>query len=299
MQHLGEIYGLITAIFWTATSVSFEIASKKFGSLTVNLIRLTLAFVLLSVFCYFTRGLFFPSDASLHNWIWLALSGIVGFVIGDFMLFKAYSIIGARVSQVVMALSPAVAALSGWIIMGKFMSLLAFIGMTITTAGIIIVILTRHKDENGSKKIKMKYPIAGILFAFGGAVGQGVGLVLSKYGMQDYNAFAASQIRVLTGAVGFGFIFLIGNRWHRIKETVHAKKESLALIIGTFFGPFLGVSFSLLSVQKTSPGIAQTLMSIVPIIIIPFSHFMFKEKITLKEIIGAIISFIGITLFFI
>lgn len=299
MKNIGEIYGLITALFWMITSLAFEIASKKFGSLTVNFVRLFLAFILLSIFGYFTRGLFFPTDATLHNWLWLALSGIIGFVIGDFMLFKAFSIMGARVSQVIMALAPPIAALVGWLVLGEKLSLQAIAGMTITISGIMLVVVKKDTEHNKTNSFKFGFPLVGILFAFGGAVGQGVGLVVSKLGMQNYNAFAASQIRVLTGVVGFFFIILFQNKWFMLKQTLPIRKESIALLIGTIFGPFLGVAFSLLTVQHTSSGIAQTLISIVPVIIIPFSHLFFKEKISVKEIIGAFVAFGGISLFFI
>jgi len=43
-NYLGEIAGLLTAVFWTVTSLAFESAGKKVGSLSVNLIRLVMAF---------------------------------------------------------------------------------------------------------------------------------------------------------------------------------------------------------------------------------------------------------------
>lgn len=301
MKNIGELYGLLTAFLWTLTSLAFQISTKKFGSLTVNIVRLVLAFIILSVFEYFVRGKIFPVDANMHTWIWLGLSAVVGFIIGDYFLFKAYAQIGARVSQVIMALAPAFAAFFSWIILGEFMTKIEFLGMIVTTSGIMLVVVNKNGDKKASfrNKFKLKYPVVGLLFALGGALGQGLGLVLSKYGMGNYNAFAASQIRVFVGAVGFSLIFLIFNKWHLLKATTKNKKESLALVIGTFFGPFLGVSFSLLSVQKVSAGVAQTLMSIVPILIIPFSHLLFKEKIRFHEIIGAVIAFLGITLFFV
>ena len=198
-----------------------------------------------------------------------------------------------------MALAPPIATFVAWIVLGEKLTLQALIGMTITISGIMLVVIKKDNEQKKKNGFKLGFPLVGVLFALGGAVGQGVGLVISKLGMQDYNAFAASQIRVLTGAIGFFFIFLFQNKWHLLKQTVPIRKESVALLIGTVFGPFLGVAFSLLTVQNTSSGIAQTLMSIVPVIIIPFSHLIMKEKISLKEIIGAIIAFLGISLFFV
>lgn len=146
--------------------------------------------------------------------------------------------------------------------------------------------------------MKLNYPIVGILLAFGGAVGQGSGLVLSKYGMQDFDPFAATQIRVITGFVGFAILFFILKRWKKVFSAIKDKQAMTRLSIGAFFGPFLGVSFSLLSVKYTTTGIASTIMAIVPVLIIPPAIIFFKEKITLKEVIGSIIAVGGVALFF-
>ena len=70
------------------------------------------------------------------------------------------------------------------------------------------------------------------------------------------------------------------------------------IALGSVFGPFLGVSFSLLAVQNTQAGIAATIMAIVPVLIIPPAIIIFKEKPNWKEIVGAIITVSGVALFF-
>ncbi len=71
-----------------------------------------------------------------------------------------------------------------------------------------------------------------------------------------------------------------------------------AISLGSFFGPCLGVSFSLLAIQHAKTGIASTIMAIVPILIIPPAVFLYEEKVTLFEILGAMVSILGVALFF-
>jgi drug/metabolite transporter (DMT)-like permease len=132
----------------------------------------------------------------------------------------------------------------------------------------------------------------------GGAAGQAGGLVLSKYAMNGYNAFASAQIRVLAGIVGFIIVFTLYGHWKTAFRSLSDHKAMSQLSIGAFFGPFLGVSFSLLSVQLTSTGIASTIMALVPVLIIPASVIFFKEKVNLKEIAGATLAVAGTALFF-
>ncbi|MCB9015257.1 MAG: DMT family transporter [Lentimicrobiaceae bacterium] len=302
--YTGELAALLTAVFWTITAIAFESASKKIGSLAVNILRLFLAFIFLGIFGFFSTGFFFPAHASYHNWVWLSVSGLVGFVIGDLFLFQSYVVVGARISMLIMALAPPIAAVTGWLMLGEKMNFQSLAGMVITFAGISLTILSRKEKNPESSSgnrlnIRFKYPVKGLLLAFGGAAGQGVGLVLSKYGMQDYDVFAASQIRVITGVLGFALVITIYGAWFRVKDAFSNLPAMKNLSIGAFFGPFLGVSFSLMAVKFTSSGIASTIMSIVPVMIIAPSVFILKEKVSLREIIGAVIAVVGVSLFFI
>jgi len=304
-QYFGEFAALLTAVFWTVTSLSFESAGKKVGSLQVNLIRLVIAFFIYGTISYFRIGTFLPLDAGAERWGWLALSGLVGFVIGDWLLFQAFVVIGARISMLIMALAPPITAFVGWWWLGEVMSMMNVVGMVVTLTGISIVILKREKKEENSKKTRKlttSYSLKGILLAFGGAIGQGVGLVLSKKGMGDYDAIAASQIRVITGMIGFAIIVLIIGRHNRYQMTRSAIQNGSAMkriALGSVFGPFLGVSFSLLAIQNTQAGIAATIMSIVPVLIIAPAILLFHEKVNWKEILGAVIAVAGVALFFI
>ncbi len=298
-SHFGEFAALLTAFFWTVTSLSFEAAGKRIGSLSVNLIRLYLAFIIYSVYLYFARGMFFPTDATSFAWLWLSISGLVGFAIGDLLLFQAFVVVGARISMLMMSLVPPITALLGWMILGETLSTQSMAGMMITITGIVLVVFKREIPQaNSKKKIKFSYPVIGILLAFGGAVGQAVGLVLSKYGMKDYDAFAASQIRVMAGLVGFTIIFIFMRRWDKLKSGIRNRKGMQLVILGSIFGPFLGVSFSLLAVQNTSTGVAATIMAIVPVLIIPPAIIIFKEKINIREVIGSILAVAGVALLF-
>ncbi len=293
--YYGELAALLVAIFWTVTAMAFERASLKIGSLSLNLIRLMMGFIFLSVFVWIKRGLPFPSDASSFNWTWLAISGLVGFVFGDLFLFKSFTLIGSRFAMLIMTLAPPIAALAGWIALGEKLSPLNMTGMFLTIMGISLAIFVR---KDGKKGFSMKLSLKGALFAFFGAAGQGIGLVLSKYGMHDYDPFAATQIRLITAILGFAIITTWMHRWKKVIAATRNRQGMSAATLGSFFGPFLGVSFSLLAIKYTETGIAATIMAIVPILIIPPAILIYKEKVKTLEIIGSLISISGVALLF-
>jgi drug/metabolite transporter (DMT)-like permease len=289
-SHIGEIASILTAICWTLSALFFQRAGAKVGSLSVNIIRIFLGILFLGVTTFFTRGMFFPMDATPYNWFWLGLSGVVGFFLGDLFLFKSYTLIGSRTSQLIMSLAPMITAIIGWLFLSEILPVKSILGIIVSISGIMIAV--------AGKKLKLNIPLKGFLYALGGALGQAVGLVLSKKGMGDYDAIAATQIRAIFGFVCFFLLVTFLKRWRRISLAVKDRTSMKSITLGAVFGPFVGVTLSLYAVQHTHTGIAATLMALVPIFIIVPSAIMFNEKITARQVIGAVISIAGASIFF-
>ncbi len=293
-NHTGEFAALATTVLWTFTALSFEQAAKRIGSLAVNLLRLGLALVFYCILSIFRNGSLFPDNIDSHGWIWLSVSGIIGFVIGDYCLFSAYAIIGSRIANLLMALAPPLATFFGWLIIGEEFSLRGLLGMAITLTGIIIVVLRRPGN-----KFNLHYSGKGLLFGLGAAAGQAIGLVFSKFGMRDADPFTASQIRVIAGTIGFIFLFTTLNKWSLLKPAFKRPSTLGFVSAGSFLGPFLGVSFSLMAIKYTTTGIASTIMALVPVLLIPPAIILLKEKVTWREILGSLIAVCGVAIFFI
>ena len=289
-SHIGEIASILTAICWTLSALFFQRAGAKVGSLSVNIIRIFLGILFLGVTTFFTRGMFFPMDATPYNWFWLGLSGVVGFFLGDLFLFKSYTLIGSRTSQLIMSLAPMITAIIGWLFLSEILPVKSILGIIVSISGIMIAV--------AGKKLTLNIPLKGFLYALGGALGQAVGLVLSKKGMGDYDAIAATQIRAIFGFVCFFLLVTFLKRWRRVSLAVKDRTSMKSITLGAVFGPFVGVTLSLYAVQHTHTGIAATLMALVPIFIIVPSAIMFNEKITARQVIGAVISIAGASIFF-
>lgn len=307
--YLGEIISLFVAVSWTVTALCAEIGSKRLGSLQMNVIRMALSLLMLGATLWIFTGSPFPQFADGKAWFWLSMSGFVGYVFGDYCLFNSYIVIGSRFGQLFMTLAPPAAAISGWFILGEQLSVQAWLGMLVTLFGIGISVMSKGE----SNKLSFKLPIKGILLGIGAGVGQGVGLVLSKVGMNYYEAgipetatsvinllpFTSTMMRAVTGLIGFMVIMALRKELATLQVAMHDKKGMRAALIATITGPFIGVSLSLMAVRYTEAGIASTLMALTPIFILWPAHVLFGAKVSLKEIIGAIISVAGVSLFFI
>jgi len=303
MTYLGELISIGVAFSWTATALLSEAGSKRLGNLTLNVLRMALALFFSIVMFWVVMGSPLPSGGSAEAYGWMLLSGLVGYVIGDFCLFQCYIIIGSRYGQLFMTLAPLAAAWMAWITLGQEMTAMSIAAMLITLTGIGLSVLGRGEHH----KLSLKLPLNGVLYAIGAAVCQGVGLVLSKIGMDHYDTtaipawlvpFSANFFRCIAGIIGFTLLLYVRESFTPLREALHDGKGMTMAVATTIFGPFVGVGFSLMAVQYTSAGIASTLMALTPIIIILPSYWLFHQPITWRAVVGAALSVIGVSLFF-
>jgi drug/metabolite transporter (DMT)-like permease len=300
--YIGELAAFGTALCWTFGSQFFEAAGKRVGALSVNLIRLIMALLFFFVLMLIRNGTLFPTDFSTHAWIWLGLSGIVGFALGDLFLFKAFVEIGPRISMLIMTLTAPISAILGLTFLNEEYLLYQWIGMIITLTGVSLVLLERSNNNHKKRKVRIITP-SGILYAFLGTVGQATGYILSKYGMMTNDGyldpFAATQIRVIAGTIGFLIIISFNRSWKNVITAIKHKSAMGFMAGGAFLGPFLGVSLSLLALHYITAGVASTITAIVPILIIPSVIFIGKEHVSIRAFVGAIIAVAGVFLLFI
>jgi drug/metabolite transporter (DMT)-like permease len=295
------------AFSWTATALLSEMGSKRMGNVTLNFVRMAITLLFSAIFFWLVTGSPLPAKASSEAYLWMMLSGLVGYVIGDFCLFQCYIIIGSKFGQLFMTMAPITAAFMAWITLGQELKPISMVAMAVTLAGIAITVLGRGENHHS---VSLKLPLNGVLFAIGAAVCQGVGLVLSKIGMNHYESsmsepcapwmlpFYANVFRCLAGITGFAILLMFREGFKPLRKNLTDRTSMTVATLTTIFGPFVGVGCSLLAVQYTSAGIASTLMALTPIIIILPARWLFKQPITFKSVVGAMISVAGVSLFF-
>jgi drug/metabolite transporter (DMT)-like permease len=294
LPFLGEISAILTAICWSGSSIAFTVAAERTGSLQLNINRMILAAIFL-----FALILIFSFDYSLSSYqiTNLVLSGLIGLVIGDTFLFKAYRHIGARLSMLLMALSPAMSALLAFFFLNEKISALGILGMFVTIAGVALVVLERSETPAAKYTVSK----AGIFYGLMGALGQSVGLIFAKLAFEagSINGFVATFVRVGSAVIIILPAALLIRRYNNpIKIYSKDSKALYTTLIGTVFGPVLGITLSLVAVANTKVGIAATLMSTMPIIMLPMVYFIYKDRLSWRAITGAFIAVGGVAMLF-
>ena len=294
---IGQLAALGTALSFAFGSTLFTFAGRLIGSPLVNRARLLVALPIVMLIHLIATGDLLPLDADSERWFWLGLSGIIGLVLGDASLFQAFVMVGPRISMLVMALAPIIAAIMGWLFLGENLAGQEILGIAITLAGIVWVILER---SSATETLPPRAYALGLLFAFGGAFGQAAGVVTSKLGLGgDFLALSGNLIRLsiatLTIWTFAALRFQVMSSFTKLRANPRA---FMFLSGGAITGPVTGVWLSLIAVQLTPVGIASTLIAMTPIFLLPISRLVFKERITIRAILGTLVAFAGTALLF-
>jgi drug/metabolite transporter (DMT)-like permease len=296
MNFVGELAALATSFFFAMTALIFTSTGRLVGSQVTNRMRLTFALIYLIVLniILFREPLPFSADSS--RWLWLSLSGIIGLSLGDVFFFQSLISVGPRLGSLLLSLAPIFGSIIAWIFFGEVLTALQITGIVLAVAGIAWVVTSHEEPPNTPHGHTRR----GVIFGVLAGLGQAIGLVLSKQGMfGDFSPFQANAIRMLAAVI---FIWAWTALEGKVTSTFTALQEKpqvLGLLaLGALVGPVLGVSASLLAVQHEEIGVAGTLMALPPVIILPISYFVFKERIGWQAVLGTVLAIAGVAILF-
>lgn len=295
----GELAALATSLLFSITSVLFTFASRQVGSVVLNRIRLLVAIVFL-ILAHLILSIPLPLHVSSQTWFWLGLSGVIGLALGDVCLFQAYIWIGPRLTMLLMSLAPILAGVLAWIFFDETLNARQIFGIALTLTGVGWVILEQNERGQDMHTDKRYYWL-GILFGLGAAIGQALGLVTARKGLSpDFPALTGTLIRMLAAAVALWSFTILRGQVRTTFRQISEKRSAIPYILGgSFTGPFLGVTLSLVAIQNAELGVASTLMALPPLFLLPIGYFVFKERFGWQAILGTIVAMVGVGLLFV
>jgi len=294
--HVGELSAIGTAILWSLTYMQFTIAVRRIGPTHLNRLRLAIALLLLFVAHTIVTGSPIPMGAELSRWAWLILSGVIGFAISDALLFRALLHLGAHRTSLVMALIPIVSALLAWGLFGERLTGFQIAAALTTVAGIALVVSGR--SDRGGEKTHRRAAL-GLLFALGAVGAQSLRYILSVQGMRGgFPVLSTNVIQILAATVAMWGVAGVTGSWRETWAALRDRRGAVMTSGGAFTGPFLGVTLSLVALSQAQIGVASTLMALPPVLLLPISRFVFKERITMRAIVGTVLAVGGVALLF-
>lgn len=297
MNFIGGMAALGVPVTWAICLIFFVSASRSIGSFSMSHFRMLFAVGFVAAAQLLSTGVLIPQAIGFHSWILLAASGLAGFFICDALLLQGNVHLGARLGSLVFSFYPFVGAMLAWGILGERMSIYAWIGMAVTMAGIAIVVLKRGDPSQRNEK---GCYWRGFLMVCGAAVFQALSFIAAKPVLVEEGGadpLTATFIRAIFGGAAFWLVSIVRGKVPYIIKKVSNVRAIALTAGGTAFG-VTGVWLSMVAVKNAPIGIASTLMSLIPVVIIPMTYIINKEKITIRTVIGAAAACIGVAILF-
>ncbi|MCD2493471.1 DMT family transporter [Lacrimispora sp. NSJ-141] len=293
---IGELCALGVALSDAVTCTCFNAAGKKINIFTVNFLKTMTALICVAVIRLMMYGTVSLAGVSPRAWLYLSLSGLIGFVFGDFFYFSSFLYLPYRISMMIFYSSPIVTSLAAWELYGQILQPVDWAGILLITMGLCIVLLARRRQAEGAGQ--RKQTALGVAFAVLGMLGQAGGVLLSSQGLRLIEtaggSLAASQVRIIAGIGGFFVVMLVGKRRAAAGQALKYPKELGLVMIGGICGCAVGTTLTLHSLNYIPAGISSAITSVSPVMILIFTVFVLREKIRAAEVIGAIVCISGI-----
>ncbi|OHU87999.1 MULTISPECIES: DMT family transporter [Pseudoalteromonas] len=287
---IGESAAILAAGVWASSTILYKRFSHHLSPLELNLCKGLIAGFMMLVAMLALQD--WQSPQQISSWYWLIASGILGIAIGDSAYFAALRNVGAARTLIVESFAPAIAGLLNILMLGVYLSLQAWLGIVITTVGVLIAVKPKQLLPTVEKQIYYK----GLSFALLAALCQAAGMVMSKGAMQEegVSSLWAALIRLLSGTFAVALV-IAWMREHNLGRAIRVRgvEGKRWLFVAIFFGTFIGLWLQLVSVKYTDPAIAQTIFATAPLMVMTIG-FAKREPITFNMVLGGCLALVGV-----
>jgi drug/metabolite transporter (DMT)-like permease len=291
---IHELAALGTATCWATTGILASDAIRALGAFHFNLIRQVFVTLLLAGIVLASGTLAIPGWQAV---LVLAVSGVVGILLGDTLNFAAVGRLGPRRAGAVFALNAPMAAVLGWLVLGERLGWQAGLGIAVTVAGVALAIMGR--PASGAHRLEQVWGGLGmgVLFGLGAALGQAAGALMARpYMAGGLDPYVGSLIRV--GASGLAMGVLSALPWAPPRPQEVSGQVLVLTAATALIGLLLGMTLFLYALQGSQTGIIATLSATSPVIILPLLWLRTGQRPTALSWSGGVLAVLGVALIF-
>ena len=293
---------LTTLLFATSAICGYR-TSKQIGGVEANFWRITLATIFLTVWA-FTFGHAFQGAPAWFFW-----SGFIGIGIGDSAYFQALPKLGSRRTILLcQCLTAPFAALIEWLWLGSVLNLAEILCIAVIIGGVAIAL--KPDDHVKISARDWQLGLAGCTTA---ALCTAIASVLIRKGFQvaaadgfHPDAGTTGYQRVLGGII-ISTIAVLVFKWKSAhahgpafaSDTLHISKNKWRtlwpwVLANALAGQTLGVTAMQWALRTTEAGVVSAIIATTPVVLLPMTRLVEKEKIHLHSFIGASIAVAGV-----
>jgi drug/metabolite transporter (DMT)-like permease len=288
---LGIVLSVAAATGYTFNTLFLTLLGRKAGFTATRYIFLIAlaANLLIHLGLY---GRIFPRFDSMEYLLYLAVSGIVGYVLGYIALISALPLIGPRLVLLILTSQTVMSFFAGWIILGETHEPVNYIYVIMVMGGIILAILNKRISVENSRHLSI-----GVLLGFALALLQTISQLLSKKALLGgVPPLSANATRLSFATAGIILFSLVAGRRVLVHTRDFDARDWLKIVLASLIGPVLSVFLNFNALKHVSLGINSAMLQLSPVLMLFLARIVFKEQIKAIAIAGTLLAVTGTVL---
>lgn len=281
---IGIAAALGSAASWALGAILFKRIGESMSPLAMTLVKSAVSVVFLGVALAF---LGFSSVTSHNLWLMIA-SGLVGIAVGDTLFFAALQHLGPQTLVVLMMVGQVFTALLALVFLGERPSAAAWGGIACVLVGVTIVLWANLSGPRQPSRAR------GIVLGMLSVVCMSVSVIMAKEGLQTASAMQGTFVRMAAGAVGLALFGLFTRRLGAWAGSFREARLAGSFLVAVCVVTFGGFWLSLVAIKNLTVAVANTLISLEPVFVLPLAAIVLKEKITPLQIVGTLAAVAGV-----
>ncbi len=286
------VFSLIAPLCWAINSIGYRHIGERTDPTAMGSVRMMISVPVMILFTLlFDRSL--PIGFSTSTYIYLLISGAIGYFITDTLLFKSYIYIGSREALVFLTLSPITSALFSYFLFGQSLSPLQLISIVLILFGIVIMVLSEGKLQKEKDLL-----IKGIVLSSIAGIMQGVSYIFALFALEEVPAVSTNLLRNVGGLIAF-IIYLPFQKNFRMNAGKIVNRSILPMLaINVVIGPALGMCSQMYAMTLLPVGVVSAIGQTSPVMVLPYEIAVMKRKVGFLSIFGTLLSTVGVMLLF-
>lgn len=281
----GILSALLSACSWAFGTITFERIGKVVPFVGITFLKGVFSIILMILLLIVTYGLY---PIGWWEFSFLTLSGIIGITIGDSLFFKSLQDLGAKTQVIFFLLGQILTMVLSLLFLGELLSVEQYIGAFILLTGVIVT--TWGAQTNHPNKTR------GIVFGLISMTCFSVSAIMVKAAISDVPVITATFYRMVFGTIftlGYGLASKNLSSW--ICPLKNKKLLGLFVlnVVVITYGGFL---LSMAAIKYISVSLASVLSATEPVFVILLAFFMMREKATKRELVGTLVTLVGLFL---
>ncbi len=276
---IGLLGSLASCILWASAVILFRKTADHVTAFGLNVGKNLVGFLFFTLTLLIMGHNLFPA-IPLKDFLYLAISGVVGVGIGDMLFMKSLKMLGAGFNAIVSCLYTPLMILAGVFIFSETISIRLILGAILVVSAIVVSSL----DDMDKRP---KHLVTGILIGTLSILANVTGAVLFKGLLHRYSLFYIIWVRLFMGCLFLLLFYVFHPKRRELLSGLELSRNWVGLGISGILGTYLAILAWTLGLRHLPVSLIAVFSQLTVIMIIVLAYFFLREQLSIRRMVSA------------